>query len=154
MKRVFVGIDPGKSGGIAWYDEDTQNSYTHKMPETVTEQLDFWAKFKLVHEEKEIVAMVEKVAAMPQNGSKAIWTFGFNTGVMHCAMQACFIPFDLVLPKKWMDSFYMKKKKGETNTAWKNRLKNLAQQKFPQQKVTLWSADALLIMDYCHTLKK
>ena len=37
------------------------------------------------------------------------------------------------------------KKKDETKTAYKNRLKFVAELLFPDQKVTLWNSDALLI---------
>jgi hypothetical protein len=39
-----------------------------------------------------------------------------------------------------------------SKTEWKNKLKALAQRKFPDAKVTLATADALLILDYAENL--
>ena len=39
-------------------------------------------------------------------------------------------------------------RQGATDTVWKNRLKEIAQQRYPQLKVTHAVADALLIMGY------
>ena len=39
--------------------------------------------------------------------------------------------------------------KTESKTEWKNRLKGMAQQLYPDLKVTLATADALLIATYC-----
>jgi hypothetical protein len=43
---------------------------------------------------------------------------------------------------------------GESKTVFKNRLKAKAQQLFPEQKVTLATADALLLLEYCTRIYK
>jgi hypothetical protein len=153
-KKIFIGIDPGISGGIAWYDEETQLSYVKKMPQNILEFISFWQNFHEIHGNKQIFCLTEKVHSMPTNGAKSNFTFGYNLGVLHTCLTNFKIPFDFVTPQAWMKSFFMKKDKNETGTKWKNRLKQKAQQLYPDHKVTLWSADALLILEYCIRMKK
>ena len=53
-----------------------------------------------------------------------------------------------VTPQKWIKYHGLGVRGQLTNTQWKNKLKARAQDLFPQIKVTLALADALLIMDY------
>jgi len=66
------------------------------------------------------------------------------------ALTALRIPFTAVTAQKWHRSLGIApRKKTETQTQWKSRLKAKAQQLFPQETVTLATADALLIACYC-----
>jgi hypothetical protein len=53
----------------------------------------------------------------------------------------------MVPPKKWQQALGLGSAKDLTKTQWKNKLKNKAQQLYPQIKVTLATADALLIYE-------
>ncbi len=64
------------------------------------------------------------------------------------------IPFKEVVPSKWQSHHGMKKEKGEKDVEWKRRLKEKAQELFPSVKVTLQTADALLIASYAVELHK
>jgi len=52
---------------------------------------------------------------------------------------------NLVPPQRWQAAVGIKREKLEKRTAWKNRLKTLASEKYPDNSVTLYTADALLI---------
>lgn len=53
-------------------------------------------------------------------------------------------------PKRWQQGLGIEPRiREETDTVWKNRLKAVAQGLFPDVKVTLWNADAILIAEYC-----
>jgi len=140
----YIGIDPGKSGGIAIMD----SSGIVEIFKTPLSPIDFFHKFE-PYADKSIYCITEKVHSMPQNGGKANYTFGYINGVLHTILMVCQIPFDLRTPQMWMKYYALKKGKSESNTQWKNRLKVKAQQLFPKEKVTLWNADALLIANYC-----
>jgi hypothetical protein len=63
---------------------------------------------------------------------------------------SCRIPFVEVSPRSWMKAMGIRtRRKTETPTQWKNHLKQLAQQLFPHEQITLATADALLIAEYC-----
>ena len=98
-------------------------------------------------------AYIEKVSSSPQMGVTSAFTFGRGYGFLRGLLTAYNYPFEEVLPRKWQASFGMKKGKDESNTQWKNRLKGKAQQLFPHLKVTLATADALLIAEYGRRLR-
>jgi len=142
-RKYVMGIDPGVSGGIAFWDNDGVRA--HKMPATLA---DLWA---LIHDNCyriSTVAYLEKVASMSGEGVRSVFTFGQNFGALRMALTAAGIPFFSVPPQTWCKKMGLKKKKTETNTEWKNRHKALAQELFPHLKITHYTADALLIMEY------
>lgn len=60
------------------------------------------------------------------------------------------IPFQTVVPETWQTAVGIPhKKKERSDNAWKNVLKQKAISLFPENKITLWSADAALLAYYC-----
>lgn len=143
--EYFMGVDPGLSGGYAIIDAIGTVIEVVKTPETPK---DYMEKLKN-YSDKKIFCVIEQVHSMPQNGSKANFTFGWVVGVLESVLTFTQIPFEQSSPQKWMKYMGMKKDKSEEKTQYKNRLKEKAQQLFPKEKVTLWNADALLIAEYC-----
>ena len=138
----YVGIDPGQSGGIAVLCGGTVDA--HKMPET---ERDIWQIFKDV--EMPCIAVIEKVHSMPDQGVASSFKFGRGYGFLRGCLIAGGIPFEEVTPQAWIKGLAIPSKaKTETRTQWKNRLKAMAQQLYPDLKVTLATADALLIATY------
>jgi hypothetical protein len=79
----------------------------------------------------------------------AMFNFGRGYGFIIGVMMATKIPIELIRPQKWQKSFGVGTKAScKSSTVWKNKLKSKAQQLFPSQKVTLKTADALLILSY------
>ena len=70
------------------------------------------------------------------------------------ALYALEIPTTKVTPAKWMKHYsnQVGTSKGLSKTEWKNKLKGLAQMLYPSVKVTLNTADAILIANYGKTL--
>tara|TARA_Y100000034_G_scaffold95641_1_gene116246 strand:- start:294 stop:776 length:483 start_codon:yes stop_codon:yes gene_type:complete len=146
-RKEYIGIDPGVGGGIAiaWGQD---NIHQYKMPPTEREICDVFngSMCDLVYS----VAVIEKVHSMPKQGVASTFKFGMNYGFLRGCLIAAGIPFEEVTPRAWQKALGIPpKKKTESNTEWKNRLKGMAQQLFPQLKVTLATADALLIATYC-----
>lgn len=142
--RIFAGIDPGQSGGLVCLNRDGRIISCAPMPDT---ERDIWEWFEEYSPQK---ALVEKVHSMPGQGVSSSFKFGMNYGLVRMALIAAGSSFDQVTPQKWIKGIGIpSKKKTESKTQWKNRLKAKAQQLFPQQKVTLKTADALLIAEYC-----
>ena len=87
---------------------------------------------------------------MPKQGVSSSFKFGKGYGFLRGCLIAAGIPFEEVTPQAWQKALEIpKKSKSETKAQFKNRLKALAQQWFPDQLVTLKTADALLIATYC-----
>ena len=142
---IYMGIDPGKNGGIAVLNGNTVHPL--KMPETPADLLTWLTAFP-----QGTIAVIEQVggyAGQGQPGS-AMFNFGKGVGHLEMALLACKIPFEQVTPQRWQKAMGISnRKKTETKTQWKNRIKAKAQQLFPGVDVTLAVADALLIAEYC-----
>lgn len=142
MEKIFIGIDPGVSGAITALDENGKVVALTKMPQTMGELLSFLQQFT----DNDTTCYLEKVHARPGDGAASMFKFGQGFGWLQMALLAAKIKTIEVLPNTWMRGLGIKsKKKDETKTAYKNRLKFVAEQLFPEQRVTLWNADALLI---------
>ena len=143
--KIYIGVDPGQSGGFVILSDDGQVIEVFKTPETRKAFQERLAKYSSQH----CFCLLEKVGCRPTNGAKSNFTFGVNVERLLYTLEAMEIPHQEVTPQSWMKSYLLKKNKGETHTAWKNRLKAKAQQLFPKENVTLWNSDAFLIAEYC-----
>lgn len=142
----YIGVDPGKSGAIVVLREAKVDVLTCKHTER-----DLWS---FVAERRDAVAIIEKVHAMPKQGVTSMFNFGMSYGFLRGILVASAIPFEDVTPAKWQKRYGLIRKKGESDTAKKNRHKAKAQELFPSQKITHATADALLIAHYCRECHK
>lgn len=154
--RIFIGIDPGANGGIAAISCVTGKSLlVEPLPGN---EVDRWELFvrvaNLCRNGGGGLAILEKVVGYQPNSKGNIgsrmFEFGRNYGTCRMGLIASGIPWEEVMARKWQSAFSLspRKSEGETRTKWKNRLKEKAQQLFPGLKVTLATADALLIAEY------
>lgn len=134
----YLGIDPGKSGGIAVLSPTGVIDCTVKMPQTEADLYHLLRSF-----EGDGRAMVEHVHASPQMGVVSAFTFGKGYGALLMALTAAKIKFDEVSPRKWQAAMQCLTK-GDKNVS-----KRRAQQLFPQLTITHATADALLIAEFC-----
>lgn len=146
---LIIGIDPGSLGGIAVLDGHEIKTYN--MPETYPDIYILLSDIKDGYRGKDIQAVLEDVGhGMPGQSSKATAVFARHNGHLEMALYALGIRTVKVTPQKWQKHYSnsLGKSNGCDKTAWKNRLKGLAQQMFPGEKVTLRNADAILIAYY------
>jgi crossover junction endodeoxyribonuclease RuvC len=156
-----VGIDPGKSGGIATIDYclDTKREIEVTavfMPSTdldlLNHLLDISSAVFVLH------AFVEQVHSMPSDGHAGAFAFGMNYGKLLMALTAAKIPYEFVQPRKWQAELgIVARVKDEPKKLLKERCRVKAQQLFPT--FSLWSmpktkgaqlsvCDAMLIAMY------
>lgn len=102
----IIGIDPGLSGAIVSYNGE--ELLIHDMPIFEIEkngkkrrQIDVNGFIKILRDEKPDHVFLERVGAMPGNGSGAMFAFGFGCGLLEGAVAACGYPFTYVTPMKW-----------------------------------------------------
>lgn len=145
---IYIGIDPGKSGGVAFVNDDGY-AHAHKMPDTDRDLLN------LLNDRRNCRASLERVNAgvwghgkAGQMGVTSAFTFGKGYGAILMALTAASIPFDEVLPAKWQQVM------GCRTGGDKNISKRRAQQLFPTLTVTHAIADALLLAEYCRRLHR
>ena len=133
--KVFVGLDPGKNGGIAYVDDHCERVY--RMPSTERDIADLLG----VHADNSMV-LIERVHSMPKQGVKSMFTFGRGYGFLRGCLVAYGIPFEEVRPQVWQKEFGLLRKT-------KQEIKEKAQNLFPGVELTLATSDALLIAEYC-----
>ena len=140
MDKIYIGIDPGKSGGICFLMGDDIKSF--KCPDTTH---DMTEELILAKNIRKCTAIIEKVHAFPGQGVTSCFNFGYNYGLWIGILSALKIPYVLVPPNKWMRYYSVPKMERKDR---KNYLKQLAQQMHPDHKVTLYNADAILLANY------
>ena len=92
--ECIIGIDPGKSGGIAVISPNTGDimSWEYSDENLLRSAAEF---------AETGVAYVEQVGARPGQGVTGMFNFGKNYGYILGVLDAYGIPYTLVHPKKW-----------------------------------------------------
>jgi len=104
--KYFIGIDPGKSGGIALIDSNNASN-VYVTPMIFDGKLiDFrkmarWIKTYALYKEYGVLAGIEKVHAMPGQGTASMFSFGTSFGGMLGVLGALEIPTIMVPPQRW-----------------------------------------------------
>lgn len=153
VKPVYIGIDPGLSGGLILIQDGVPRG--GPMPDT---ELDVWTWIRTVSAgPRDKFAMIEDVWARPGQGVTSMFTFGKGYGGLCMALTAAAIPYERVRPQVWQRALGITPKhKSEKGNAWKDRLRATAQRLYP--KLDFWNetlsvqravSDALLIATYC-----
>ena len=144
-----IGIDPGKSGGIAIWRPNYKTE-TKKMPDDLIELVEWFDyMLKICHP----IVFVEKVQLRPDdivgNPGKAfrIQKMLADFEKLKTIMTVTDIPFCMVNPMKWQSVLKLRVK-GEEKPARKHRYQREAAKLYPEVKATLWNSDALLIMHF------
>lgn len=143
MKKLIVAFDVGVSGGIAI---GVDSPVLHPMPETVHDlaELIRCAKDSADYPVEAHVELVGGFIGHNQPGSR-MFTFGQSYGQILGILAALQIPTYLVRPQKWQSLLGIGNGSGLPKHVWKAKLKAKAQQLYPSLKITLQTADALLL---------
>lgn len=149
---LFMGIDPGLSGGIAVLDEYRKIVSLKEMPKT---EHDVWMSINkwstALAPTVTISCAIEEITTSIFGAAKSSMSKLYGSYMaLRMALTAAAIPFDLVHSKIWQrDIMLSPRKKGEADNNWKSRLKQKAQQLYPRDpRITKGTADALLIAHY------
>lgn len=140
----MIAIDPGAKGGFA-ISLPGDSATTFSMPGTLGEILRILEIAKAGGATTAYLEQLVKFAGrnMP---SSAMATYASNHGKIEGMLAALHIRTIIVPPKKWQKVLGL----GVANkdrTAWKNKLKQMAEQLYPHLTVTLSTADALLMLE-------
>ena len=139
---IYIGIDPGKNGGIAIIDSDGVIAFPFSEERLLIE-LDGIAQ------EYECICYLEHVHAMPKQGVSSTFNFGMNFGFIQGVLKAYEIPYELVTPQKWKKEF--------SCTSDKNTSIEVCKRLFPNVNIKATDrcrkdhdgmAEALLIAEY------
>lgn len=151
MYDYYIGIDPGKNGGIAVLSKNGVVLECSDMPDTPMEILQFLQKYK----NNSTVCVLEDVGqGMPGQSSSSTAKFARHNGHLEMALLSLEIKTIKCRPQKWEKTYSLGSSSKHGKAEWKRLLKERAQQLFPQlgKKVTLKTCDALLIAEYCRKI--
>ena len=159
---IYMGIDPGKGGGVAWQVVGGNGAVAEPMPPTVVGIRELFRDIvssatTLSGEVGGALVAMEKVggyiAGNKQPGS-AMFNFGHNAGVLEMACACYDLPTELIAPQRWQKMLGLGTRGSRSRAAWKRKLKARAEQLYPSVKVTLKTADALLLLEVARRLRK
>lgn len=154
--NCIIGIDPGANGGIAVYLPGTSAKVV-KMPKNDLDLRDFFGYYS---EWYSPIVFLEKLSVRPDDivmqGEKAgmgkiyrIQKMMANYEHLKAIIETSGIPFVMVHPMTWQTKLCLRAEtKGYEKSARKQYYRNVAAQLYPEVNVTLWNADALLIMHF------
>lgn len=95
---IYIGVDPGKKGGVAVIDGDGVEVYAWDDQAFVNVMAATMNKGKCI-------AAVEKVGAFSGQGVKSMFSFGHSLGYIEGVLSAFGIPYQLIPPATWKRSF-------------------------------------------------
>ena len=138
---MIIGIDPGKRGGVAILEgTKVKLINTPEEPTGMADVINSAVNSSYVESEK-LIAYIENVHAFPTDGRSSAFKFGMNYGMWLGILGAYKVTTKKVVPFKWMEPYELPKIKTER----KKKLKQIAQELYPDKKITLRTCDALLI---------
>jgi len=156
-ETLYLGIDPGKKGGLAIIGNSNTDLVYMPMPGTERDLWNFMGIY--VGDGSNIRAVIEKVHSMPSQSAQSGFTFGRGYGSVRMAMIAKKVSFDEIDPRAWMKALKIPPRKAGLNQdQWKQVLRGIAQQWYPN--LPIWEergskgrqlavADAILLATYC-----
>lgn len=148
---IFIAIDPGASGAAAvkWTDGSV-------CVEPFLSEIEMLEFMRIVRENADaegadVCVFIEKVGGFVGgigNTGSSMFNFGRNYGYYIGVCDALGFATRFVAPGVWQKKYPTRAKSAKEKAAHKRELKEHAARLYPKLKVTLASADALLILDW------
>jgi crossover junction endodeoxyribonuclease RuvC len=145
MKTVFVGIDPGKSGGIACIDTENGTCYAAPYSDTALIEMCRLAFGK----GQNVMCCLEKVGARPGQGVVSMFSFGQSVGYIKGVLEAFGIPYQEITPQKWKGEFGLNSDKAASAEVCRKLFPEVSLLATPKcKKPHDGMAEALLMAEY------
>lgn len=145
MKTLFIGIDPGKSGGIAFIDTEISVSETVPYSDKALIAL---CKNASDHN-FDAVCCLEKVGAMPGQGVVSMFSFGQSVGYIKGVLESFKIPYQEIAPQKWKREFGLTSDKAQSAEICRKLFPDVSLLATPRcKKPHDGMAEALLMAEY------
>lgn len=106
-EKIYVGIDPGKNGGLVAIDKNGNIIRHMIMPLITKEELDPIGLIEFVtFEEHDVKIALENVHSIHMSSAKSNFQFGRIVGAIEAALKVSQMPYMLVDPKKWQKTSF------------------------------------------------
>jgi hypothetical protein len=171
---LYLGIDPGGSGGLALISERGKFVDFEAMPEGRVDLFEIILGFReraekvyrdvltgaiLPSNPPLLTALLEQITPQPARGDRPGWShrgtasFFKNIGHLEMALDLARVPFEELRAQQWQPLVGLHYAKGEKRN--KNRSKALVAEIFPTlENVTHAAADALLLAEACRRIHR
>lgn len=171
---LYLGIDPGGSGGLALISDRGKFVDFEPMPATCRELLEVLVAFRekagalytdaatgaiLPANPPVLRGLLEKIQPQPASSRQGAWSakgassFFRNIGHIEMALEVVRIPYDELRAQEWQPLIGLRYAKGEKRD--KNRSKAIVEAVFPTlENVTHAAADALLLAEVCRRINE
>ena len=141
----YIGIDPGKSGGLVVINEKGK-AEAYKCPEKVLDMSLLFQNAVGKTAPDNVKLLMERVWARPNNAVRSAFAYGVNYGQWMGIVACHEVPLQTCLPTEWIS--YFKCSKDLEYQERKRWLKEKAKSLYPKLNVTLMTSDSILIADY------
>ena len=139
----FIGIDPGKSGGIAYID--TEQGIAGTEPYSDTALIDLCADAR----GRNVMCCLEKVGARPGQGVVSMFSFGQSVGYIKGVLESFRIPYQEISPQKWKKEFGLNSEKAASAEVCRKLFPDVSLLASPRcKKPHDGMAEALLMAEY------
>lgn len=107
MRPLLLAIDPGVTGAFALFDQHGAPEHVGDL-RVIRDQSTGWIDaewfssqlFELI-KGRETTAIIERVHAMPKNGSQGAFSQGLTFGSLLACLQLCRCRIEMVSPQSW-----------------------------------------------------
>lgn len=175
--RIWIGIDPGLNGALAFISESGEYCVLSTPVKNVIKgkkekkEYDIYAMCNALipFAKKSVLVCQELTHAMPGNGNVSMYSFGRGHGLWESAVMSINMPLIFVLPQQWKKNYNSllpkvkitdKKDKQKFKSESKKEAIKIAKDMYPLMHESLkkvsddGKAEALLIANYCKTLSE
>lgn len=157
---IYIGIDPGLSGGVGIINDDKAAAYVFDTPVAeVDSKRKYLARAMALllgpfADREDVLCVLENVHSMPKQGVASSFCFGEGKGMWEGIIAAYNIPLELVSPQRWKKEIMADQGKEKSAARFK------AMQLFPSLSDQLklvkhdGRAEALLMAEYGRRLRQ
>ena len=140
----YIGIDPGKSGGITMiHGKDVK---TYKCPQRTEDMAILFSLLIGDTSSYDTKVLMERVWARPNNAVRSAFAYGVNSGQWMGIIACHEVPLQTCLPNELIKYYGCSKDlEYQERKRW---LKEKAKSLYPKLNVTLMTSDSILIADY------
>lgn len=155
--NCVIGIDPGAAGGMAVYVAGEPTIRVARMPKQLEDLREFFAYYA---ENYAPIVFLEKLTVRPDDVK--VDDGGASLGKLYriqrmlagyekikAYLETAGIPYILIHPLSWQTRLGLRQKGiQESKSERKHRYQGFAGKLYPATRMTLWNADAVLIMHF------
>ncbi len=167
---IYLGIDPGLSGGIALIKGTRDQRPTlinaidiPAVGQGAKRRVDPHPVISFIQDCPPDYAFIERAQAMPDQGSSSGFNYGRAVGYLECCVLGLGIPLEVVEPSKWKKAHGLSSKTADGRKLETREVKELSRQKalmlFPESAKLLarvmdhGRAESILIANFGRMLK-